>query len=240
MRRSYPRRASTLRGWRSTPSYASRSVAAHAVQRFEPSPWLTPCGAPRGARAHTGEHQSGQHSDHQKARWPPRGLVPRQRSAPSRRSYACSPSRPSYCAAAYTGFILEKKFGLNQPTRIENARILIANTRTRAATPGRTERCRSDARRDRGGVCDVDAQPWTRTRSRCLARASRSRAPLALPRLSVWSGYVGPCPHRYTRTVDVCARVRPGSSDLTLWVMRGRRKCGSRWTRSRRTASTCL
>ena len=30
----------------------------------------------------------------------------------------------------YAGFILDKKIGVNQPKRIENANILIANTRT--------------------------------------------------------------------------------------------------------------
>ena len=33
-----------------------------------------------------------------------------------------------FCCLQFTGFLLEKKIGVHQPKRIENARILIANT----------------------------------------------------------------------------------------------------------------
>ena len=33
-----------------------------------------------------------------------------------------------YCSHIKTGFLLDKKIGVNQPKKIENAKILIANT----------------------------------------------------------------------------------------------------------------
>ena len=70
------------------------------------------------------------------------------------------------------GFILDKTIGVNCPKRIENAKILIANT------------CKDVSRR----MCDnadfLLPKQWTRTRSRSLVRVSRLMVPENWPNLN--------------------------------------------------------
>lgn len=71
--------------------------------------------------AFAGQDRSPGHSDHQTFGQQPERLV-------SRRRYANASRGRVIHFHTLEGFLLEKRIGINMPKRIENARILIANT----------------------------------------------------------------------------------------------------------------
>lgn len=81
------------------------------------------------------------------------------------------------------GFILDKKIGVNCPHRMENAKIMIANTRE-CVPSGRLELMSVGETRMVDDPFATLGQRWIRTRSRSLARASRSTRPASSPNSS--------------------------------------------------------
>jgi hypothetical protein len=92
------------------------------------------------------------------------------------------------------GFILDKKMGVNCPHRMENVKILIANTRQSPSSQRITTVLSNWSSYASPRSCKTDSpsslQLWTRTRSRSSALVLRSTRLASLLSLSGQSGFV--------------------------------------------------